>query len=125
MIRLPAVCVTSLDQAIKSMLRSGYKRQSLSLNEALCREPQKQEGLAVNVAHVCHTHILAPYLCVSLLPQVVTCSRGHELSMLSLIVKWGCNVCSSPYSYNPRLRCSECDFDLCNECAKMQVCGDI
>ena len=79
---------------------------------------------AYNLAHMPYSHPCTLSLC-SLLPQVVTCSWGHELSMLTLNLKWGCNACLSPYSYNPRLRCFECDFDLCNECAKMQVCGDV
>ncbi len=30
---------------------------------------------------------------------------------------WQCDVCSSDCNYNPRLRCSRCDFDMCKNCA--------
>jgi len=52
--------------------------------------------------------------------QVCTCSRRHQLSMITAHMKWGCNMCQSRFTYNPRLRCHECDFDLCNTCAAMQ-----
>jgi hypothetical protein len=49
--------------------------------------------------------------------HVCTCSFGHQLSILTAHMKWGCNMCQSRFTYNPRLRCNECDFDLCNTCA--------
>ena len=52
--------------------------------------------------------------------QMCTCSRRHQLSMITAHMKWGCNMCQSRFTYNPRLRCHECDFDLCNTCAAMQ-----
>jgi hypothetical protein len=30
---------------------------------------------------------------------------------------WHCDVCSNKHFYNPRLRCNQCDFDLCSKCA--------
>ena len=49
--------------------------------------------------------------------HVCTCSLGHQLSTVMAHMKWGCNMCQSRFTYNPRLRCNECDFDLCNTCA--------
>ena len=48
--------------------------------------------------------------------HICSCSLGHQLSMMSAQMKWGCNMCQTRFTYNPRLRCNECDFDLCSTC---------
>jgi hypothetical protein len=46
------------------------------------------------------------------------CRRNHMLSMLSAGDKWKCGVCSAgPQTYNPRLRCDTCGFDVCKMCS--------
>ena len=71
------------------------------------------------------SHPCALSLCFSHVPQGmvyeekrVKCSRGHSFSMLSACKDWRCDECSSVFKYNPRLRCDQCDFDLCSYCSE-------
>jgi hypothetical protein len=45
------------------------------------------------------------------------CRRNHKLSMLSSHSSWNCDVCLAVNTYNPRLRCDNCDFDVCQSCS--------
>jgi hypothetical protein len=49
------------------------------------------------------------------------CSQGHTLSVISSSNSWQCDVCSSACNYNPRLRCHQCDLDMCIKCAKAEA----
>lgn len=55
------------------------------------------------------------------------CPRGHKMKYLSSSPSWSCDMCSKTHRVNPRLRCNECDYDMCQDCSsgvRVQVVQD-
>jgi len=54
------------------------------------------------------------------------CPGGHVLSEHNSPPDWDCDVCRQPGSRLYRLRCVQCDYDLCGRCAPLEhkVGGD-
>ena len=46
----------------------------------------------------------------------IKCPSGHTMKRLEGGSNWKCDVCHKSKSSNPRMRCSTCDYDLCNKC---------
>ena len=47
-----------------------------------------------------------------------TCPQGHPMQILHSGFSWKCDVCHSSQSGNSRLRCQQCDYDMCDPCVR-------
>ena len=48
------------------------------------------------------------------------CPRDHAMQSLTSSSSWICDVCKKDMTENPRLRCDECDYDVCAACVRRQ-----
>ena len=64
-----------------------------------------------------------PTIMGSMAARRAKCSQGHTLKLINRFHSWQCDVCSSSCNYNPRLRCQQCDFDMCSKCAEGEAAG--
>jgi hypothetical protein len=119
-----------LTRMMKLFQAADQERQSELLRAQAIQLHQSQLAAPTFVTHT-YAYDMHPAQQTAIVPQqyvpapqmqfqtahMCTCSLGHQLSMITAQMKWGCNMCQSRFTYNPRLRCNKCDFDICNTCA--------
>jgi hypothetical protein len=52
--------------------------------------------------------------------RATVCPLGHHLVMLSSGFSWTCDICETSQTGNQRLRCTQCDYDVCKSCTSGQ-----
>ena len=51
---------------------------------------------------------------------LAACPQDHAMQSLTSSSSWMCDVCKKDMTENPRLRCDECDYDVCAACVRRQ-----
>jgi hypothetical protein len=51
---------------------------------------------------------------------LAACPQDHAMQSLTSSSSWMCDVCKKDMTENPRLRCDECDYDVCAVCVRRQ-----
>ena len=68
-----------------------------------------------------HSLVLAMSASGDPMPEpLAACPQDHAMQSLTSSSSWMCDVCKKDMTENPRLRCDECDYDVCAACVRRQ-----
>jgi hypothetical protein len=56
---------------------------------------------------------------------LAACPQDHAMQSLTSSSSWMCDVCKKDMTENPRLRCDECDYNMCAVCERRAIRADL